>query len=63
MQLQENTSPNCPSSVQKNATSIVTVVKGKTILSGVKPEVVAKNELVCKKKNSPQAFDFVGIAG
>jgi hypothetical protein len=67
MQAQQNKpnelSSNASSSVQQQATSLVTVVKGKAIISASKADKSSQASQIRKPVIQSQTFDFVGIAG
>lgn len=67
MQTQQNKpnelSSKASSSAQQQATSVVTVVKGKAIVSASKADKNKQALQIRKPVSQSQTFDFVGIAG
>lgn len=67
MQAQQNKpnelSLNASSSVQQQVTNVVTVVKGKAIVSACKADESSQASQIRKPVSQSQTFDFVGIAG
>lgn len=63
MQAQNTTSSNTVSLISGDTSNVVSVIKGKTVVSGAKIQDKKSNKHFQVRSENVQAFDFVGIAG